>query len=462
VTGLDSIQPFPFLSIITHVPRAFRRTLESFGCENSRHAPRRAGAGCPLARSKENQKKTKATTTLSSDLTVAVSGAGARRGEIAAWRVGARRWRRSARASRSRSCWRSARGAGAWTTRATRTDSVLALGRSRSREASRATLRISDREARAGARRRSRPRRSSPLWTSSPNTPRTARREGTRFGRTTPRSRSHLLISARARRREARRSSRGGPSDQPRGRASGAGWMSRTRTARGWTRGAEVTPHENADAHRAYERRSVGPGVDVVAVAASASDARSWRGRVYATFDIENGVFVFDAPLVRGESHAGRGRLPHDARAARCAAERDVRARRAEPRPATRGVEFVVTDVEGVSSAPASTLIDVEPGERPARDRRERVPRARPGPRGFVRRARATGGRPTGLLRRRGFRPGRRHLLRLFVRYDRLGDGTFADFPDGDAERIEADVSRNVHHQKLERELVHAGVHGRG
>ena len=65
--------------------------------------------------------KKKATTTRLIDRTGAVSGAGARQGEIPAWRVGARRWHRSARASRSRSCWRSARGAGAWTTRATRT-----------------------------------------------------------------------------------------------------------------------------------------------------------------------------------------------------------------------------------------------------------------------------------------------------------------------------------------------------
>ena len=57
--------------------------------------PTRLGAGCPLARSKENQGNNDAS---HQTWTGAVSGAGARQGEIPAWRVGARRWHRSARA----------------------------------------------------------------------------------------------------------------------------------------------------------------------------------------------------------------------------------------------------------------------------------------------------------------------------------------------------------------------------
>jgi hypothetical protein len=204
---------------------------------------------------------------------------------------------------------------------------------------------------------------------------------------------------------------------------------------------ASATPHVSADAHRAYERRRVGPGVDAVAVAASAADVESWRGRVYATFDIESGTLLFDAPLVRGETTLDADDCP-TTHALRDALRNVTYAHGGrDPDGATRGVEFVVTDAEGVSSAPASTLIDVEPVNDPPVidvngfhvDGLDRVV-------AFGERERRVGvlltssaaevSDPDGDLARR-----------LFVRYDRLGDGTFADFPDGDAERVEADVA---------------------
>lgn len=203
----------------------------------------------------------------------------------------------------------------------------------------------------------------------------------------------------------------------------------------------EVTRHENAEAHVSYERRRVGPGVDVVAVAKAASDPISWRGRVYVTFDKENGVLVFDAPLVRGESTLDSNDAPttHALRDAL----RNVTYSHVgkKPDPATRGVEFVITDVEGVSSAPASTLIDVFPvNDPPVIDVNgfhvpglDRVV-------SFGERERRLGVRLVSSAAEVSD-PDGDTLKRLFVRYDRLGDGTFADFPDGDAERIEADVS---------------------
>jgi hypothetical protein len=224
----------------------------------------------------------------------------------------------------------------------------------------------------------------------------------------------------------------------------------------------EVTKHENAEAHVSYERRRVGPGVDVVAVAKAASDPISWRGRVYVTFDKTNGVLVFDAPLVRGESTLDSNDAP-TTHALRDALRNVTYSHVGKnPDPATRGVEFVVTDVEGVSSAPASTLIDVFPvNDPPVIDVNgfhvpglDRVV-------SFGERERRLGVRLVSSAAEVSD-PDGDTLKRLFVRYDRLGDGTFADFPDGDAERIEADVSGTSITKTLERELVHVGVNGRG
>ena len=218
-----------------------------------------------------------------------------------------------------------------------------------------------------------------------------------------------------------------------------------TASYRAWLQLATQLPgartHESAEAHVAYERSRVGPGADVVAVAATAADPRSWRGRVYVTENVTAGSLVFDAPLVRGESTLDADDCPttHALRDAL----RNVTYRHAgrDPDGATRGVEFVVTDAEGVSSAPASTLIDVfAVNDPPMVDANgfhvpgvDRVVR-------FGERERRVGVRlvssaaeiadPDGDL-----------LKRLFVRYDRLGDGTIADFPDGAAERVEADVA---------------------
>ena len=213
-----------------------------------------------------------------------------------------------------------------------------------------------------------------------------------------------------------------------------------TATYRAWLDASE-TPHESADAHRTYEQRRVGPGVDVDAVAASASDARSWRGRVYATFDIESGALVFDAPLVRGETTLDANDCP-TTHALRDALRNVTYAHEGrDPDGATRGVEFVVTDAENVSSAPASTLVDVEPVNDPPVidvngfhvDGVDRVV-------AFGERERQVGVRLTSSAAEVSD-PDGDLLRRLFVRYDRLGDGTFANFPDGDAERVEADVA---------------------
>ena len=199
--------------------------------------------------------------------------------------------------------------------------------------------------------------------------------------------------------------------------------------------------HVSAEAHARYERSRVGPGADVVAAAATAADPRSWRGRVYATWDPATASLVFDAPLVRGESTLDANDCPTTHALRDALRNVTYRHRGRDPDGATRGVEFVVTDAEGVDSAPASTLVDVAPvNDPPVIDANGfHVPGLDHAVR-FGARERRVGVRLVSSAAEIAD-PDGDALTRLFVRYDRLGDGAPADFPDGDAERVVADVA---------------------
>ena len=160
--------------------------------------------------------------------------------------------------------------------------------------------------------------------------------------------------------------------------------------------------------------------------------------------------------------HAGRERLPHDARASRRAAECHVPAPR--PRPRRRDARRRVCG-DGRGGRRFGAGVDARGRracERSAGDRRERVPRARPRPRGAFRSARATRGRAARLLRRRDRRP-RRRRVDAALRAVRPARGRRARGLPGRRRRARRGGRRgDVRVGALERRDVHARAHGRG
>ena len=198
--------------------------------------------------------------------------------------------------------------------------------------------------------------------------------------------------------------------------------------------------HTTSEEHIEYERKRVGPGIDVVAATASAADPQKWRGRVFTMVDLHAGTLTFQAPLFRGESTLDSNDCP-TTHALRDALRNVTYVHTSKnPDPATRGVEIIVTDVEGVESAPASTLIDIHPINDPPRLDLNGF--HQPGSDitvVFGERERRLGVMLTSAAVEVGDEDGEL-LSKCFVKFNPYGDMSNVNFPDGDVERVTAIV----------------------